>query len=282
MPLYSICTTCYNSVSCVDGFMEPFTKLSNDYELVIVDVGSSDETYEKLLQYSNLSNFKLIRQKCSRGKGRQIAMEASSAPVVAHVDFDVSYLDIAGLLNLYEKINVDRIYHFNPVNPDCGTPVIIGNRKLFNILKGFGDVNAHDDMYFFKKADSVNLRVHIGLNFRYMCLKIKDVSSSTEKRYSKNFLSRLNRRILLTRDLLFVSSGNYNTVKMEYKLRGWRIIIELIPEYILGKLLLPSVKAEKLNKAIPEIRKRYKEYLEENNRHYNSQDLVYNNKNNNS
>ena len=85
MPLYSICTTCYNSVSCVDGFMEPFTKLSNDYELVIVDGGSTDGTYEKLLQYSNLNNFKLIRQKCSRGKGRQIAMEASSAPVVAHV-----------------------------------------------------------------------------------------------------------------------------------------------------------------------------------------------------
>ena len=277
MPLYSICTTCYNSDSCVDGFMEPFTKLGNDYELVIVDGGSTDGTYDKLLKYSGLNNFKLIRQKCSRGKGRQIAMEASSAPVVAHVDFDVSYLDIVGLLNLYEKINVDRIYHFNPINPGCGTPVIIGNRKLFTILKGFGDVNAHDDMYFFKKADSVNLRVHIGLNFRYMCLKINDMTSSSEKRYSKNFLSRLNRRILLTRHLLFVSSGNYDTVKREYKLNGWRAIIEVLPEYILGKLLLPSVKAEKLDKAIPEVRKRYKEYLEEREGYYKSTESLPNN-----
>ena len=160
--------------------------------------------------------------------------------------------------------------------PDRGTPVIIGNRKLFNILKGFGDVNEHDDMYFFKKADSVNLRVHIRVNFRYMCLKIKDMSSSTERRYSKNFLIRLNRRILLTRDLLFGSSGNYNTVKREYKLNAWRSIIEVMPEYILGKLLLPSVKAEKLDKAIPDVRKRYEEYLEE---YYNS--TVLPNKNNN-
>ena len=49
--------------------MEPFTKLGNDYELVIVDGESTDGTYEKLLKYSNLNNFILIKQKCSRGKG---------------------------------------------------------------------------------------------------------------------------------------------------------------------------------------------------------------------
>lgn len=243
--------------------MEPFLDLNDDYELIVVDGGSNDGTYEKLLTYNSLKNFKLIRRKCSRGKGRQIAMETSAGPVVAHIDFDVSYNDIFGIIQFYEKINAGKIYNFYSKFNHCAAPVVIGERKLFDVLKGYGDLLGLDDVYFYKKADSLNLRVIIMLEFKHKCLTINKLMSGNESRYEKNYLSQIWRRILHTRDLLFVSSGNFNTIKVAYKLNGRRLIFEGVPEYILGKLLLPTVKAEKLSKAIPEVRERYKKYLEE-------------------
>ncbi len=243
--------------------MEPFLNLSGDYELIVVDGGSKDGTYEKLLKYKNLKNFKLIRSKCSRGKGKQIAMDSSSGSTIAHIDFDISYSEIFGIINFYKKINIGKIYNFYSTVNHCAAPLIIGERNLFDVLKGYGDLLGTEDIYFYKKANSVNVLVRILLNYNHRCLKIRGLSSGNERRYEINLFSRIKRRLLMARDLLFVSSGNFNTIKVAYKLHGIKLITQGVPEYIFGKLLLPTVKAEKLDKAIPEVRKRYKKYLEE-------------------
>ena len=93
MPLISIYGTVYNNVYIVeDSILSLYKALSDferNYELVIVDNYSTDGTWEKLLKLRRIiKNMKLLRCKCSRGKGRDIALRHTNGDYVMYVDFD--------------------------------------------------------------------------------------------------------------------------------------------------------------------------------------------------
>ena len=95
-PELSIYATVYNNRNWIKSSMEsivdknPFFK---KWELVITDNFSTDGTYEFLQKYeSKYPNIKVYREKCTRGKGRQIALEHTSGKIVTYVDLDTIYL----------------------------------------------------------------------------------------------------------------------------------------------------------------------------------------------
>ena len=80
MPLISIYGTVLNngyvieeSIRSLAGVLPNF---SERYELVIVDNYSTDGTWEKLLRLKReFKNLRLFRNKCSRSRGRDLALK---------------------------------------------------------------------------------------------------------------------------------------------------------------------------------------------------------------
>ena len=126
---YSICTTCYRSVNLVESFMKPLISLGKDYEVVVVDNYSDDGTFEKLRNYE--SNVISLKKKCTRGKGRQTAMENSHGDISIHVEFDVKYSGLSSAIDYYEKSSQNKIYYFIIDGQKCNASLYIGKKELF-------------------------------------------------------------------------------------------------------------------------------------------------------
>lgn len=251
-PQYSICSTSYNSVSTVDGFVKPLLNLGKNYEIIIVDNCSSDGTFEKLNEYAN--ELKVIRSKCSRGMGRQIAMDLAKGKTVIHVDFDVGYKEIEKIVEFYEKSDKSLIYYIKSNKYRCNACIYIGEKNTFNLINGFPNLNHADDTYFNKKGLSLNMLEIMTMNISHNCLDIQGLSSGSESRYERTFLRKAIRRIIATRDILFVNNFQFSDIIEKYKLKGLKIYTEGLPEYLLGKLLIPTIKVPSAEKEIKEIR----------------------------
>jgi glycosyltransferase involved in cell wall biosynthesis len=94
MVCFSFVSTIYNNINqvraCVDSILSAMDGL--DFEVVIVDNFSSDGSFEVLQEYAHLhSNIRVLRCKCSRGLGRQIAFENSRGSFVVYIDMDTVY-----------------------------------------------------------------------------------------------------------------------------------------------------------------------------------------------
>lgn len=94
MVCISFLGTMYNNVNqvrdCVDSVLSAVDGL--DFEVVIVDNFSSDGSFEILEEYTRLhSNIRVLRCKCSRGSGYQIAFENSRGNFVVTVAMDTVY-----------------------------------------------------------------------------------------------------------------------------------------------------------------------------------------------
>jgi len=91
---FSACATTYNNAGrlkvCLDSVIKALANLN--FEIVIVDNYSIDGTYEIIRHYAQrYSNIKVLRFKCSRGLGRQLAFENSSGRYIITIDTDTEY-----------------------------------------------------------------------------------------------------------------------------------------------------------------------------------------------
>lgn len=87
---YSVYGTVYNSVATVEVAIASVFR--PEYETVIVDGGSTDGTYEKLLSIRKDYNLQVLRRKCSRGIGRDYALKhCADGSRTAYIDLDASY-----------------------------------------------------------------------------------------------------------------------------------------------------------------------------------------------
>jgi|GEM_PF-1344072 len=103
MPLVSIYGTVYNNAYVVeDSILSLYRALPDfeeNYELVIVDNYSTDGTWEKLLRLKRIiSNMRFLRHRCSRGKGRDIALRHTNGDYVMYVDFDCLFNNELGTI----------------------------------------------------------------------------------------------------------------------------------------------------------------------------------------
>lgn len=256
VPKYSICTTTYNSVTAADGFAKPLIELDDRFEVIVVDNLSSDGTFEAIRKFD--PKIKAVSEECSRGGGRQRAMELSRADVIIHVDFDVGYTGILKAIDFFENSSKDRIYYIQAVKHKCNACLYIGKRELFDLVGGFPDMNHSDDIYFNMKTSAVGLLTIVSLEIPHECLDVRGLSSGSESRYEKTRFRQALRRIIATRDILFVNGFTYSELMEKYKLSGKRAIIEGYPEYVLGKLLRVTIKVPTVDSEIKAIMDRLK------------------------
>ena len=84
----SICTTVLNEEESIgkllDSLLNQTTKAD---EIVLVDGGSTDKTVEIINHYQKrFGNFKLLKEKCTRARGRNLGVEIAKGKIIAMTD----------------------------------------------------------------------------------------------------------------------------------------------------------------------------------------------------
>lgn len=237
---YSVCTTSYRSVSLVEDFIDPLLSLGDEYEIVVVDNDSDDGTFEKLKSYPE--RVLAISKKCTRGKGFQMAIDFSHGEIIIHIEFDVGYIGLSKAVEYYGKSDMRKIFYYNIPGKKCNATLYVGRRDLFDKVGNFPDLNYAEDLYFNKKAAKLDLLEVVTLDIPIKCLEIKGMSSGSEARYENNVFRRIQRRVMATRDILFVNNIGYSELMTKYKLKGLKALFVGLPEYLLGRLLRFTIK----------------------------------------
>ncbi|MGB9727759.1 MAG: glycosyltransferase family 2 protein [Nitrososphaeria archaeon] len=92
-PRYSICMTTYQTKKTVKRCFDSLLPQVDDrFEIVVVDNFSSDGSEKYLETLAREGKIRLIRRRCSRGLGRQIAAENAIGDVlIQQIDADQVY-----------------------------------------------------------------------------------------------------------------------------------------------------------------------------------------------
>ncbi|MGP6206808.1 glycosyltransferase [Cuniculiplasma sp. SKW3] len=169
--VYNNCNIVEESIkSIISGLSLYFEK----FEIVIVDNYSTDGTFEKLndLGYKNL---RIIRNHCTRGKGRDIALRNASASYIFPIDLDTIYSpEYFKMLSFV----IDNMLEDNTIVES------ISKRETLLNLGGWKDLNACEDIELNARAVSRGIR---WINLPYKFLKNEESKGSREKRYAKGF-----------------------------------------------------------------------------------------------
>jgi glycosyltransferase involved in cell wall biosynthesis len=224
----------------VEDFIDPLLSLGDEYEIVVVDNDSDDGTFEKLKSYPE--RVLAISKKCTRGKGFQMAIDFSHGEIIIHIDFDVGYVGLSKAIDYYEMSDKTKIIHYKVIGQKCNASLYIGKKELFQKVGNFPNLNYAEDLYFNKKAIKLNLLEIVSLEIPIKCLEINGMSSGKEARYEKSIFGQITRRIIATRDILFVNKIGYHDLMVKYRLKGLKALFIGLPEYLLGRLLRFMIK----------------------------------------
>jgi glycosyltransferase involved in cell wall biosynthesis len=149
-PKYSICITNFNSIDTIKASMDSILIQSNDsFEIVVCDNYSNDGSREILQEYCRKGKIKLVVERSSRGKGRQIAFENSFGKyIISGVDTDDKLkLEFQEFLRIYHRDHEGYML-------SAGTIHIIP-RQLVEEIGGWRDLNWGEDVDFHKRAKSL-------------------------------------------------------------------------------------------------------------------------------
>lgn len=158
---YSICVTCFNEARTVrESITSIISQINDDYELIVVDNESNDGTYEILQELSKKYQMKIIREKCTRGKGRQIAFENSSGQyLLANLDMDEIYgKHLSELVDFYHSKCEGRVLLVTP-STEVGVRglqnVTIAPSAVATSLGGWHDLQWGEDWEFWCRAAKI-------------------------------------------------------------------------------------------------------------------------------
>ena len=129
--------------------------MNRNFEVVVVDSRSSDGSVEILKKYEAEKKITLIEQKCSRGKGRQIAFQASTGEfVISNIDLDEVYPPemISSVLEL-EPYARENLVMVNTSWQRLGAHgFTLAGRKILENLGGWRDLNYCEDIELWRRA----------------------------------------------------------------------------------------------------------------------------------
>lgn len=196
MPKFSIVIPCYNSFKLMNKCLECFkNQVFKDFELVIIDDCSTDDSYQKLKEYQEHSdlNITLLKneQNLGPGKTRNFGIQKAKGEYITFVDSD-DYIENSTLEILNDVLLKDKkidciIYNYNFVTKhntikrksinkpssqyiDKKDALIYANTSTFckvyclknikdnNII--FPDLMRNEDFVFNKLAFSVSNRIY--------------------------------------------------------------------------------------------------------------------------
>jgi glycosyltransferase involved in cell wall biosynthesis len=141
-PRFSICITNFDSGRTIKRSLESVVSQlhGSDFELIVVDNESRDDSldYLKALAQKGIVK-KLLVTSCSRGKGRHLAYEASSAPyLLSNIDTDVVYNELLPrVLDLYMRRFRGKVLSVYGM--------MILSRRAADELGGWRDLDRHED-----------------------------------------------------------------------------------------------------------------------------------------
>jgi len=147
---------------------------------------------------------KLIVAKCTRGKGRQIALQhAAGDYVISQVDMDDMFDSIlSDVLARYHQYSEGKVLHI----VTAGSPVTIAPRSLFLKLGGWNDLQIGEDWELWARAASAGV---------YQCVDIDLVLKADWGAEHTALKSRLRRKFLTYRDLVRVGRPIFATDEKE-------------------------------------------------------------------
>ncbi len=186
----------YSLHRSLDSLLESLKSIELEYEIVIVDNYSTDDTWKILKEYKRKMPhiFKIFRAKCSRGKGRDLALRETSGKYVMYVDFDCVFEKRFGSMikSILKILKHDEIWNNGLTYRDT----------MINIINGWNDLNMCEDY-------DMNIRAILkGIKLKQVMIKkpYKNIRKNREKigeeRYAKNKIDKLIRIIKLRRDAL--------------------------------------------------------------------------------
>jgi len=146
LPKYSICITHFNNLATLEGSMGRIqSQIDSRFEVVVVDNFSTDGSADVLKKYAKEGMIRLLQEKCSRGRGRQIAFDNSRGEYV------ISGLDMDDFLSprLEEFV---QLYHRLAEGYLIGSPATMGPASLIRELGGWRDVNWYEDWDLWRRA----------------------------------------------------------------------------------------------------------------------------------
>jgi glycosyltransferase involved in cell wall biosynthesis len=231
----SIYGTCYNNAKiigkCLDSIVSQFD-LNRDVELVVVDNFSTDGTWEILNEYAKkYKNIKLLREPCSRGKGRKIAYDNSTSKYSFYIDFDTIYSPL--LSKLINQIKSG--YQGNKIMPfgflDKDTMMKIG---------GWNDLNNAEDGELEARAISKGIQL-CTFPARVYANEIPSTKRGLRFRKRRLSIKFFLRQYRITRDgLIGRGIKNIKVIKRAYKGKK-RFLVYLV--YIMLKLERKKTKS---------------------------------------
>lgn len=199
MPKYSICITHYNNKSTLEESLTSIlNQIDKNFEIILVDSKSKDGSPEILRKYAKQGKIKLIERKCSRGLGRQIALENSTGDyIISGLDMDDIFKPtLSAILEFYHgKIEGKLLTVVN------GETTMICTRKLLTSLGGWRDLQFRENWELARRAAKED-------KHRWTIFPIVTTISSKERR--KSFRSLIGYRYMRYRDNLRVGHKQFD------------------------------------------------------------------------
>ena len=134
-------------------------QIDENFEVIVVDAKSTDGSSRILKRFEKEGRINLIVQKCTRGKGRQIAFENSSGDyIIANLDTDELYAPkLIELLSIYHHSCSDKTLLVT-TSMERGKRgrqnVTIAPRGLVEEIGGWRDLNYAEDWDFWCRAST--------------------------------------------------------------------------------------------------------------------------------
>src|SRR2546427_4705175 len=196
-PKYSICITHYNEAPTIRASLESLlSQIDSNFEIVVVDSKSSDGSEEILREYSRKGMIKLITRRCSRGRGRQIALENSTAAfIIANMDLDDIFRPrLRELLEKYQENCSEDLLWVQSIEErgfwGRGN-ITIAPRGLLVDIGGWHDLQIGEDWELCRRA------AHVG-RYRWTYFKLLERANPHPER--RTSLGRLKFRYAFDRD----------------------------------------------------------------------------------
>lgn len=178
-PIVSIYATVYNNDDRVEeslnSIIRQFPDFSKNFEFVIVDNFSTDGTWEVLQNFEKkYKNIHLIREHCSMGEGRAIAVDNIKTNYMFYVDLDTIYL------SEFSKIIKYLIKNYKPASL---MPFGFCDRKTINKVGNWADLIHAEDTEFGARALSKSVKIY---DLPIFISKNQIVKGNRDKRYERN------------------------------------------------------------------------------------------------
>jgi glycosyltransferase involved in cell wall biosynthesis len=149
-----VCITHYNCVGTIENSLGSILdQIDSQFEIVIVDSLSTDGSRAILEEFAGRGVIRLIEEKCSRGRGRQLASEeAKGEYVVSGLDMDESFKPmLKPLLDFYHEKCEGKLLRAK----SQGT--LVAPRRTISELGGWRDLQYGENWDLARRAADVGL-----------------------------------------------------------------------------------------------------------------------------